>query len=126
MNYKRIAIFTAALGLLVLAIFSLSSDLLSPYVSIREAMGSDGKFVQIIGKLDKSAPVEYRGENFTFTIIDKDNTRVMIDYKGAKPLNFDHATNIVAVGKYKSSDRVFKADKLLLKCPSKYQKRSVQ
>ncbi|MFH2036524.1 MAG: cytochrome c maturation protein CcmE, partial [Candidatus Zixiibacteriota bacterium] len=40
-------------------------------------------------------------------------------YNGVVPGNFDQATSIVAVGK--PGDEGFIADKLLVKCPSKYQ-----
>jgi cytochrome c-type biogenesis protein CcmE len=40
-------------------------------------------------------------------------------YDGTKPGNFDQATSVVCVGKYETD--AFYADKLLIKCPSKYQ-----
>ncbi len=42
-------------------------------------------------------------------------------YKGLKPANFEDAISIVAIGQYDESSKEFEANKLLVKCPSKYQ-----
>ena len=42
-----------------------------------------------------------------------------VRYKGVKPDNFDEAYHVVAIGKYTGD--AFAADKLLIKCPSKYE-----
>jgi cytochrome c-type biogenesis protein CcmE len=44
-----------------------------------------------------------------------------VRYHGLKPANFEEAISIVAIGRYDGSEKVFVADKLLVKCPSKYQ-----
>jgi cytochrome c-type biogenesis protein CcmE len=51
----------------------------------------------------------------------RDDKKEVMDvvYKGVKPVNFEMATNVVAIGTYK--DGRFAADQLLVKCPSKYQ-----
>ena len=41
-------------------------------------------------------------------------------YHGLKPDQFDEAYHIVAIGKCEGES--FEADKLLIKCPSKYEK----
>jgi len=48
---------------------------------------------------------------------------MQIKYDKSKPSNFENADKIVAVGKYITSDDVFHADELLVKCPSKYEGR---
>ena len=42
-------------------------------------------------------------------------------YKGVKPGNFEDAISIVAIGHFDEGAKQFEADKLLVKCPSKYQ-----
>ena len=44
---------------------------------------------------------------------------MLVRYKGVKPDNFDEAYHVVAIGKYTGD--AFAADKLLIKCPSKYE-----
>ena len=49
-----------------------------------------------------------------------ENGEIMeITYKGVKPANFEQATSVVAIGQYREGS--FRADQLLVKCPSKYQ-----
>jgi cytochrome c-type biogenesis protein CcmE len=123
MKYRTILIFIAGLILLVVAIFSLSDDILSPYVPFREAKSNPGKYVQIIGILDKSTPVTYREGGFTFTIIDKDGTKMKVIHRGPEPQNFQHTDQVVVLGKYQNEGDIFNADKVLVKCPSKYRKK---
>jgi cytochrome c-type biogenesis protein CcmE len=41
-----------------------------------------------------------------------------------KPANFEDAVSIVAIGRYENG--VFAAEKLLVKCPSKYQGEEIE
>ena len=123
MKYKNIIIFAVALLFLAAAVFFVTDDIMTPYVSFKEAKGKSGKFVQVIGKLKKSVPVEHNEGEFTFALKDKDNTYMNILHKGNKPMNFEHAEQIVLLGKYDSKIEIFNADKILVKCPSKYRRK---
>jgi cytochrome c-type biogenesis protein CcmE len=92
---------------------------LTPYVTFEEAMRKASK-VQVAGSLvpDSTSYVE-ASEKLEFGIMDDDGTRMTVLYAGIKPGNFEEATQIVAIGSYR--DSVFHADRLLVKCPSKYQ-----
>ncbi len=94
---------------------------LNPYVSFSEAAQS-GQTVQVIGTLAEQGPINYDLEsgNLIFSLIDEEGTEALVIYDGAKPENFEHADNIVLIGQYR--DNAFYADKLLVKCPSKYEK----
>ncbi len=122
MKYRYIIIFLIAIGLAITAFLSLSDDLVTPYIPFKDASASDGKYVQVIGKIDKSVPVKHEEGSFTFTLIDKHGTKMNFINNAVKPLNFEHAEQVVALGKYNSEKKIFAADKLLVKCPSKYQK----
>jgi cytochrome c-type biogenesis protein CcmE len=58
-------------------------------------------------------------QHLRFGLADENGTVMPVMYEGVKPGNFEEATEIVAVGKYR--DGAFHADQLLVKCPSKYQ-----
>jgi len=45
------------------------------------------------------------------------------EHLGPKPLNFEHADQIVLLGKYSPERDIFEADRVLVKCPSKYRSR---
>ncbi|HNX23143.1 MAG TPA: cytochrome c maturation protein CcmE [Spirochaetota bacterium] len=122
MKNKKILVFIAALILLVTAILSLSDDLFSPYVTFQYAEKHPGKYVQIIGKRAKDTEVTHSAAGFTFTLIDESGSRLTIFHNGVKPQNFEHTEQVVVLGKYSSDKTIFEADKVLVKCPSKYEK----
>jgi cytochrome c-type biogenesis protein CcmE len=93
---------------------------LTPYISFSEARRA-GTSVQVNGVLANPAKVHYDAEHTELVFALKDDKNEVMDvvYKGVKPVNFEQATNVVAIGTYK--DGRFAADQLLVKCPSKYQ-----
>ncbi|MBR3622706.1 MAG: cytochrome c maturation protein CcmE [Selenomonadaceae bacterium] len=96
------------------------ADSVTPYVGVKEARQS-AKNVQVKGLLDKAAPPPHvEGKDFVFSLLDEETGETMpVRYHGAKPDQFDEAYHIVAIGKWKET--AFSADKLLIKCPSKYE-----
>ncbi len=122
MNFKRTAIFISALLMLAASIVFFSDDLFSPYVSFRKAEENPGKFYQIIGKRTKESPVIHDESGFSFSLTDSENTTMQAYYSGVKPLNFEHADQVVLIGRFSAETRRFEAQKLLVKCPSKYKK----
>lgn len=55
----------------------------------------------------------------TFGVKDKAGDQINVVYRGAPPGNMGTATQVVAVGGVKEG--VFEADRIVLKCPSKYE-----
>ena len=96
------------------------NESVTPYVGIAEARLATGS-VQVKGLLDDKAPSPHmEGNEFVFSLADEATGETMaVRYQGAKPDQFDEAHHIVAVGKY--YDEAFHANKLLIKCPSKYE-----
>ena len=93
---------------------------LTPYVTIAEAKVKTGN-LQVKGVLDASAPAPIsRDGKFYFAIKDEAGDSVDVVYNGRKPDSFDEAVHIVVVGRYQDGRLV--SDKLLIKCPSKYEK----
>ncbi len=125
MKAKNIILFIIILLMGTIAVFSLSDDVLSPYVSFNEAKTS-GKSVQIIGSRDKNKPVKSTETSFSFSMKDEEGAAMKIMHTGTKPLNFEHAEKIVVIGKYNTIKKQFNADKILVKCPSKYKRKKVK
>jgi cytochrome c-type biogenesis protein CcmE len=91
----------------------------TPYISFAEARRSQG-LVQVNGILADKQYVIRKDEQFlSFRLRDSHQEVLPVEYRGVIPGNFDQATSIVAIGRYK--DGTFVADQLLVKCPSKYQ-----
>ena len=93
---------------------------LTPYISFSEARRA-GTSVQVNGVLADPKAVRYDAakSELVFALKDDKNEVMDVVYKGVKPVNFEQATNVVAIGSY--HDGRFAADQLLVKCPSKYQ-----
>ena len=113
-------------GLLLVAFagFSLSSfkQTLTPYVSYEEARTAQ-RMVQVAGGLEKGSSL-YRSEEqaLYFTIREPQTKKALrVRYHGVKPGNFEDAISVVAIGHYDRGRDEFAAEKLLVKCPSKYQ-----
>ena len=117
--------YLAGIALLIgFAGFSLISfnQALTPYVSYREARSAP-RAVQVAGALVKSSSsYDESTAALRFQLTDtatQDTIRVR--YQGLRPANFEDAISIVAIGRYDAAAQELHADKLLVKCPSKYQ-----
>lgn len=125
MNTKKNRFYLLG-GLLLLAFVGFSfmafKDSMTPYVSFERAREGD-RMVQVAGALEKgsSSYVDTR-ESLFFTLKDpKSSETLRVRYKGLRPANFEDAISIVAIGRFDEQAQEFEADKLLVKCPSKYQ-----
>ena len=113
-------------GLLLVAFagfsFTAFKNSMTPYVSFERAREGN-RIVQVAGALEKgSYSYVDTKESLFFTLKDpKSSETLRVRYKGLKPANFEDAISIVAIGRYDGSAKEFEADKLLVKCPSKYQ-----
>jgi cytochrome c-type biogenesis protein CcmE len=104
------------------AIFSviIFRNALTPYVTFAQAKKMQAN-VQVRGTLAASEPISSvdGGKMIRFILQDEAGEAVPVLYKGVKPDGMEHATSIVAIGQYERD--LFIAEKLLVKCPSKYQ-----
>ena len=92
---------------------------LTPYLSFDEARKAKG-IVQVMGALDKESDrYDTSRQELSFDLLDAKGGRLRVAYSGTKPGNFKDAVSIVAIGRF-SQGRI-QAEKLLVKCPSKYQ-----
>jgi cytochrome c-type biogenesis protein CcmE len=98
---------------------------LTPYLSFDEARHSKG-VVQVMGGLDKESDrYDTTNEVLFFDLVDPaTGGRMPVSYRGTRPANFKDAISIVAIGRYQ--DGRIEAERLLVKCPSKYQGAEVE
>ena len=97
---------------------------LTPYLSFEEARHAKG-VVQVMGGLDKTSDrYDTTTERLSFDLVDERGGRMPIVYGGLRPANFKDAISIVAIGRYREGR--IEAEKLLVKCPSKYQGAEVE
>ena len=108
--------------LLAFAGFAFTSfqQTLTPYVGFREARAMD-RNLQVAGSLVQGSS-SYADGALTFAIQEPGTGETMkVVYRGVKPGNFEEAISIVAIGRYQPAAAALEAEKLLVKCPSKYQ-----
>ena len=97
-------------------------ETLTPYVPYETARKGD-RVVQVAGALAKKSSSYVAAEESLYFTLEEPETKetLRVRYKGLKPANFEDAISIVAIGRYDEASENFEADKLLVKCPSKYQ-----
>lgn len=105
----------------IMYIVSISGNY-STYADFARAEANPGTEFQVVGLLDKEAELYYRPEvdpnYFSFQLIDKSGQEKKVVYHGAKPADFERSEDVVLTGYAKGDE--FVANKILLKCPSKY------
>ena len=124
------------IGIAIAVIVSTAGDA-SSYVTFKEAAtmaedGDDAK-VHVVGRLKKNEGGEIMGmvyqpsvnpNYFEFELIDQNNDLKKVVYTNPKPQDFERSEQIVVIGKMNNG--VFVADKILMKCPSKYQETEIK
>lgn len=120
---KRRLLYALGTALLVaFAGFAFTSfkQTLTPYVGFREARSMD-RTLQVAGALVQGSS-SYADGALRFTL-EEPATRetLQVIYRGLKPANFEEAISVVAIGRWDAAGAALQAEKLLVKCPSKYQ-----
>lgn len=106
----------------------------STYVSFDQAfqMASSGNKNQIhvVGELKKDEAgniigIEKSGDklSFSFIMIDENKKEQKVYYNEPMPPDFARSEKVVVIGNY--YENTFLANKILLKCPSKYQEEKI-
>jgi len=124
-----IIVIAAAIGIIV----STAGDA-STYVNFNTAyqMASAGNKakIHVVGELKKDAlgtimGLEKSPDNlsFTFLLIDEEKKEQKVYYNEPMPPDFTRSEKVVIIGSYRGD--LFVADKILLKCPSKYQEQKL-
>ena len=122
-----LVIIAVAIGIIV----STAGDA-STYVDFSKAQemasGGDNESIHVVGRLKKDAAgqildMQYDPKidpnYFTFTLVDNKNVARKVVYKSTKPQDFDKSEQVVVIGKMQNG--TFAAEKILMKCPSKYE-----
>jgi cytochrome c-type biogenesis protein CcmE len=109
----------------------------STYVTFNEAkeMSAQGQNekIHVVGRIKKSPSgsiegMEYHPELdpnfFKFQLVDTTQTEMTVIYSEPKPADFERSEQIVIIGSVKNG--VFVANKILMKCPSKYTEKEIK
>ena len=126
------------LGIIAVAIVIILTSIgdASSYESFSTAweMKEDGedKAIHVVGQLKKDGSGQVTGlevgedkTSFTFMLVDNEGTEQKVFYNEPVPADFQRSESVVVIGSYREKE-IFVADKILMKCPSKYQETDVQ
>jgi cytochrome c-type biogenesis protein CcmE len=129
---KRTHIFGLIVIAIAVAILVSTGTEASTYTdfTVAESMAKEGdnNQVHVVGKLKKDATGEIMdliynpaidANHLEFMLTDNKGRSQKVVYNAPKPQDLGKAEQIVIIGSMKGD--VFKCDKILLKCPSKYQ-----
>lgn len=132
MKKSHIAILIALAGLVAIIVTTASDA--SSYVTFDEAfqMASQGnqKSIHVVGDLKRTEAGEITGIepgadrlSFTFILVDENQREQKVYYNEPMPADFLRSEKVVVIGHYQGEH--FMAEKILLKCPSKYQEQKL-
>lgn len=124
-----IILIAAAIGIVV----STAEDA-STYVTFEQAyqLASNGSTssIHVVGELKKDVNDHVVGiiqgsdrVSFSFVMIDENKKEQIVEYHEPMPQDFIRSEKVVVIGSY--HDDIFVAEKILLKCPSKYQEQKL-
>lgn len=117
MKWKVVVALVLVAGGVALGVSSFRKSV-TPYVGFAEARRTGG-LVQVNGTIvGRDAPGS-GGTALSFRLRDREGEVMPVVYRGVVPANFAQTTMVVAVGRCR--DGRFEAERLLVKCPSKYQ-----
>jgi cytochrome c-type biogenesis protein CcmE len=117
----------------IMMIVSTAGDA-SSYVTFTDAhdmaVDGNGAKIHVVGELKKSKEGEIIGLNpsdnklsFTFMMVDENGIEQEVFYNEPMPADFKRSEQVVVIGSFQKD--TFVADKILMKCPSKYQEETV-
>ena len=119
---KKIHIITIILIACTIGVILATVSDSSTYANFAEAKKNQDDIFHVVGKLNKEKALEFNPEKdanlFSFYLIDNAGLESKVIYNGSKPQDFERSEQIVITGKYQGEQ--FYADKILMKCPSKY------
>ncbi|NCT93692.1 MAG: cytochrome c maturation protein CcmE [Chitinophagaceae bacterium] len=118
---KTHVIILVLIAAAIVVLISYTGDL-TTYETVASARQKEGKFVNLIAKLDHTQPLEYdpvKNPNYlSFVAVDTLGNAIKVVYHSNKPTDMEKSERLVLKGKVQGDH--FECKDILLKCPSKY------
>jgi cytochrome c-type biogenesis protein CcmE len=103
-------------------IYDLSKSSITPYMTVSELIENSntmiGRNIQIRGRVEKNS-LQDSGMYVQFSIYDEEAS-IKVIYTGSIVPGFKEENEVVLIGSLNSNGN-FEAEKMILKCPSKYE-----
>lgn len=131
---KKSHIFIIVVIAAAIAVIISTAGDASTYVTFDEAQKmaaeGDSKSIHVVGELKKDGQGHVVGitpgadrVSFSFIMVDDNKKEQVVVYNEPMPQDFTRSEKVVVIGGY--SGDTFRANKILLKCPSKYQEQKL-
>jgi cytochrome c-type biogenesis protein CcmE len=118
---KTHIILLVLIAFAIVVLISYTGDL-SSYETIGSAKQKQGKFLNLIVKMDKTVPVQYdpvKDPNLLkFGVQDSLGGKINVVFHNTMPTDMEKSERLVLKGKVQGD--VFECSAIVLKCPSKY------
>jgi cytochrome c-type biogenesis protein CcmE len=118
---KTHIILLVLIAFAIVILISYTGDL-SSYETIGSAKQKQGKFLNLIVKMDKTVPVQYdpvKDPNLLkFGVQDSLGGKINVVFHNTMPTDMEKSERLVLKGKVQGD--VFECSAIVLKCPSKY------
>ena len=132
---KKTHIFGIIIIAVAVMIIIITAGDASTYVTFKEAMRmadeGNNKKIHVVGQLKKDEEGNIQGVEVTddklsvsFIMVDNENMEQKVYYNEPMPPDLQRSEQVVVIGSFKED--IFVADKILLKCPSKYQEEEIK
>lgn len=132
---KKTHIFGIIIIAVAVMIIIITAGDASTYVTFSEArkLAAEGhdKKIHVVGQLKKDTGGNILGLkpsedllSVSFVMVDSENTEQKVYYNEPMPPDLERSEQVVVIGSFRED--VFIADKILLKCPSKYQEEEIK
>jgi len=132
---KKTHIFGIIIIAIAVMIIIITAGDASTYVTFKEAMRmadeGNNKKIHVVGQLKKDSEGNIQGVEVTedrlsvsFIMVDNENMEQKVYYNEPMPPDLQRSEQVVVIGSFKED--IFVADKILLKCPSKYQEEEIK
>lgn len=125
MGIKKTHIILIILAVVVIGVIISTISDVSSYSDFEEAAQNPDREFHVIGKFNTMKPVELSMDtmerSFAFYMFDRKNIEKKVVFRGEKPQDIEKSEQVVIIGRMK--DDIFNASNILLKCPSKYDKK---
>ncbi len=96
------------------------------------ATNGNDNAIHVVGGLKKTESGQVMGlevhedkTSFTFLMVDNNGDEQQVYYNEPVPADFARSEQVVVIGSFRNEE-IFVADKILMKCPSKYQETDVK
>lgn len=122
MKKGKLIVIIVLPAIFIVLMMGLFTENISPYISVSDLMtkNTQNGNVQLYGQVILESIFFDNDSGITSFDITDGNQSISVMHKGMIN-NLEHSTEVVAIGEYNND--LFQADKVLVKCPSKYEAR---